>query len=246
MKRFFVPKINVKSGNVKLPPEESRHICKVLRLKDSEQIEIFDEDGTTFVVEIVETDPQGVLARIVEKVASASKPPRVILAQSLLKADKMDLVVQKSVELAAAEIIVFPSKRSVAKYTAAKVEKRLQRWRRIAVEAAKQSGYPGRPEVTFVPDFETLVKNLAPKALGIMLWEEEKSAGLRALLSEHDLHAEVMLIIGPEGGFVEEEMELAEAAGVKIATLGALTLRSETAAIAALAATQFHRGVLGG
>lgn len=230
---------------MELPPEESRHISLVLRLKKGDRVTLFDPEGNLFLSEILKADSQRVYVRILKETPKLKRLPVTILAQGLLKADHMDLVVQKGVELGVTDIVPFTSIRSVARYAPGKIDGRLRRWSRIVKEAAKQSGYPGLASIRPPCDLNDVIEILAPDTKGIVLWEEERAKGLKGVLEGLKPDAPVMLLVGPEGGFTPAEVKRAIAAGFASASLGSLTLRSETAAIAALAALQFFRGRLG-
>jgi 16S rRNA (uracil1498-N3)-methyltransferase len=245
MRRFFIDNINSIPGELDLPLEESRHINLVLRLKPGDRIVLFDAQGNRFLAEILKGNSQAITVTVLEELLKSPPLPKTILAQGLLKADHMDLIVQKAVELGATEVMPFVSTRSVAKYVDHKAEGRIKRWERIIKEAAKQCGYPGLARIHKPLNFQSVIGSLTPETLGIILWEEEKTTGLKRVFEELHPDDAVILVVGPEGGLTSDEVNYAIEAGFRAASLGELILRSETAAIASLAALQFHRGRMG-
>ena len=158
---------------------------------------------------------------------------------ALPKGDKMDFIVQKAVELGAYAVVPYLSKNCVSRPE--RTEKKVERWRKIAAEAAKQCGRGVLPSVEGVIPFAQAVARAAAHETALFLYENEKQTGLRAALAD-GLGETVALLVGPEGGFAPEEAEAAADAGLKSVSLGTRILRCETAPVAALAALLYAGG----
>lgn len=151
----------------------------------------------------------------------------------------MEYAIQKSVELGAAAIRLFPAERCVVRYDAKALPKKVARFEKIALEAAKQSGRGVVPAITVLSDVKTAMEEATTADCPLFCYELETKNSLRAALTETPNPETVSLVIGPEGGFTEAEVALAQTAGLRPITLGQRILRAETAPVAALAAVLF-------
>ena len=211
----------------------------MLRLSPGASLEVFDGEGGRYRAVLAE---DGALALSGREETSAPRAP-IVLAQALIKGDKMELVVQKATELGASAIAPFSSERSVVQLTAARARDRVVRWQRIAEAAARQCGRADVPTVHGVGTLsDVLARGRSIGARSIVLWEREKSRRLAQAAAEADA---LLVAVGPEGGFSDAEIERARAAGACTASLGERILRSETAPIAALSVLLFLAGELG-
>ncbi|MBO9600124.1 MAG: RNA methyltransferase, partial [Cohnella sp.] len=189
-----------------------------------------------------------------ERLAESEMAWRVTVAQSLPKGDKLETVIQKGTEAGAAAFLPFLSQRTVVQYDDRKEAKRVDRWRRIAKEAAEQSHRGVVPEVMAVSSWKSLIGRFAEYDLVLLCYEEEGRAGngLRRVLTEFAANRveggepRILIVVGPEGGFDEREAEAAAAAGALPIGLGKRILRTETAALYALACIGYASGELGG
>lgn len=241
MRRLFVPAAQLAGERVSLTAEQARHL-KVLRLLPGALLEIFDGAGARFRAELL---PDGAL-RVTERLAERHLPgaPEVVLAQALVKGEKLDLVVQKATELGVARIVPLACGRSVVKLDAQRGAARTERLRRIAGEAARQCGRADVPHIDEPcgwPDLLALVA-AEPERLSLLLDPAETALRLGAAARGA---ARLLLAVGPEGGFSGEEVERAVASGFLRAGLGPLVLRTETAGLAALAVVLHVHGALG-
>ncbi|TVY00518.1 16S rRNA (uracil(1498)-N(3))-methyltransferase [Cohnella terricola] len=254
MQRYFVPEAQMGDSAVSLTGEDARHAAAVMRSKPGDLFIACNGQGRDVIAKIVSVDKDNVQADIVEQLPSSAEMAwRVAVAQSLPKGDKLEIVIQKGTEAGAAEFIPFLSKRTVVQYDERKEAKRLERWRKIAKEAAEQSHRSVVPHIREVNSWKTLLQRFAEYDLVLFCYEEQGRTGngLRDLLAEfkRDLPSgqpRVMVVIGPEGGFAPEEAEAALAAGAKPIGLGRRILRTETAALYALACLAYESGELGG
>ncbi len=232
----------IESGPFIITGEDAAHIARVLRMKAGEQLTVCDCRGFDYFCEIVETRPEAVSLRLLEKRKSVSEPGvKVTLYQGLPKGDKMDLIVQKSVELGVTEIVPVITLRSVSRPDGKSLSKKVERWNRIAAEAAKQSGRGILPEVKPAVDFEKAISAMAAHELSLILYEQNGGS-----LREHlkNVPQSVGVLIGPEGGFDITEAEYARSHGVETAGMGPRILRTETAPLCALSVIMYASGNL--
>ncbi|MFZ5556321.1 MAG: 16S rRNA (uracil(1498)-N(3))-methyltransferase [Pseudomonadota bacterium] len=237
--RFYCPDLAVGRRRVALPDAASHHAARVLRLKVGDPVTLFDGRGGEWDAAIARVDPRGVEVEAgAERAAVAEPTLHVTLAQGLCAQDKMDWVVQKAVELGASAIQPLAAERSVIRLAPERAERRQRHWQAVVVSACEQSGR------TLIPDVAP-VRSLA-QWLDVLDAAPERG-GLRLMLSPHagvpmvqlaDSVAGVSLLVGPEGGLSEREVAMAQAAGFRAVRLGPRILRTETAALAALAALQ--------
>lgn len=232
-------------GNqVRLSEDESRHMRDVLRLRAGDEAFIFDGEGREFAC--IVSDAGGRKLDATLEVRGQAEPPcaesplALTLAVALLKGEKFDLVVQKATELGASHIAPITSRRAdVRLRDDADSARRVERWRRVALEAAKQSGRARVPKVASPVALESFITVAAQTAELRMFFAERAGDGLDSLALEAETRpSAVTAIVGPEGGWGDEEIALAREHGWKIITLGGRTLRAETAAIVVCALLQ--------
>ena len=245
-RRFFAPVNAFSSGRqtVTLLSDEARYLRDVLRLHVGDEVSVFDGEGREFQCTIAESTRSSAELNVISEIVPA-KPEshlHLTLAVALLKGDKFDLVVQKVTELGGARIVPVITDRSDVRLEPGQdLTKRVERWQRIALEAAKQSGRALVPEVSEPVSFADCVSN-ATEPLRIIFSERDGGSLEPAL---QDCRAsEVVVLVGSEGGWTDRELESARDAGWKIVTLGGRTLRAETAAIVVVALLQNHFGDL--
>jgi 16S rRNA (uracil1498-N3)-methyltransferase len=227
-----------REGLVTLSDEESRHLRDVLRLRAGDEATVFDGRGREFACVVRDTGGRKGGAKL--EVREAVEPPGpeppvfLLLAVALLKGEKFDLVVQKATELGAGMIKPLVTKRSDVRLRDERdAEHRVERWRRLALEAAKQSGRARVPLVTRPFRFETFVTAEPGMDFLRLMFSERGGAGLDSVYAEGKSRpSDVAALVGPEGGWDDEEITRAREHGWTVVTLGGRTLRAETAAIA--------------
>lgn len=225
---------------------EAHHMLRVLRLAAGDQVVVVDPVGQAAVARITQTGDTEVFLSMETKLEEEREAPITIrLAQGLPKSDKMDFIVQKAVELGISEIIPMEADTSVVRYDAAKQQNRRERWQKIAAEAAKQCQRTIVPNVAAVQDLAKLLAATGGETQIIVLYEGQVPLGLKQVLREKPGN-DYLLIIGPEGGLSSREVQLAQERGAAIVTMGPRILRTETAALAAIAAVMYEHGDLGG
>lgn len=247
MRRFFIRhQLTAIGQRVTLSEQDSYHIRHVLRLRSDTNIEIVDTTGQVAAACIEHISDGAVSACIVSLTAGGAEPPvSLVLAQGLPKADKMDYIVQKAVELGAAMIQPLRLERSIVRYDCTKAAARQKRWQQIAYEAAKQSRRECLPTVAAICELEEFLQEYCKRMPVFMLYEGGASLGLGQAVYQHQAES-CCLLIGPEGGFSQDELALCQQYGAIVVSLGPRILRTETASLAALSIIFYQYGALGG
>ncbi|MBO8168819.1 MAG: 16S rRNA (uracil(1498)-N(3))-methyltransferase [Thermoanaerobacteraceae bacterium] len=246
MHQFFVPEVGKIGARIRIAGEEAHHLVNVLRLETGDLVAIADSSGKRFLAALEEMTREEVTAYLERELPSGEPPLKLTLLQGVAKGDKFDFIIQKTTELGISAIIPVQAQRSVAKIKPERAAKRLQRWQRIAKEAAKQCGRARVPEIEEPATLERALQSL-PGDTSIMIpWEDEKTVSIGEALRKHDFSRNIALVIGPEGGLTAEEVALAVSFGAIPVSLGQRILRTETAAIAAVAIVMYQLGDLGG
>lgn len=247
MARLFVEPSKLSEEIVVLADEDHRYLTRVLRLDVGETVVLFDGKSVEAHARITRIGPRALELKIEERRAVAAVPrPELTLIQALAKGDKLELVVQKATELGVGRIIPVTSARAVARLEAGRSLSRRARWQKIAREAARQSGRLEVPDVEGVTSLETALTASPKEALKLFLWEGARQTTLRSALPNKDrAPQQIVIAVGPEGGFTVGEVEAARAAGFVPVGLGPRILRTETASLAALAILGYALGDLG-
>ena len=235
MSRFYVSPNSVKESKIYVGKEESHHIIDVMRLQKGDSITAFDGTGKEYDGRISSIENKRVVIDVSKiKIVDKKRSISISLAQAIPKKDKMDLIVQKATELGVDEIFPIESSRTVVKSKGERGKRKIERWQKIAVEASKQCGRTELPEVRDITYFDAIFDYITKYDLTIMPCVPEKFVTLKSALKNIDRPNKVLVIIGPEGGFSEEEINRACEEGALLVTLGNLILKSDTAAIATL------------
>jgi 16S rRNA (uracil1498-N3)-methyltransferase len=243
-RRLYIPPPLV-AGRVEVVGEPHHYVTHVLRLTAGDDVVVFDGNGREAEARIG-TIARDWLTLEVLPARDGKRGAQISLLVGLLKGDKMDLVVQKAGELGAARLIPLATTRAVAKLPEGeRGAAKLARWRKIALEAARQCGRADALEVTAVDSLEGALRLVAPGSYRILFHEGARAVALRDVLPP-ERPAEVAVVIGPEGGLTDEEIDHARTAGFVLAGLGPRVLRAETAVLTALAVLGYALGDLGG
>lgn len=248
MHRFFIDKNSIDDENIIITGDDVKHIGKVLRLKIGDIISASDAEGFQYICSISSIDRERVVCHIMEKRMNESEPPvRVDLYQGLPKGPKMDLIVQKCVEIGINSITPVETERTVVDAENRRgLQNRVVRWQRISEEAAKQSGRGRIPVIKNIKTFSEVLMGLQGYDIMLIPYEKESKTGLKQLLRGNNNARNLSVFIGPEGGFSEDEISMAREKGIVPVTLGPRILRTETAGFTCLSIIMYELGDTGG
>lgn len=242
MQQFFVTAGQVRGEQIYIEGSDVNHMKNVLRMHPGESVRISDGDNRRYICQVKEyTEEQAILTIIEEDETNVELASRIYLFQGLPKGDKMEMIVQKAVELGVYKIAPVAMKRCVVRLDDKKAAKKVDRWGEIAKSAAKQSGRGIVPKVGSVLKFEEAVT--LSKELDVVFVPYELAEGMeetKRLISAVKPGQSVGVFIGPEGGFEKDEVERLKEAGASEITLGSRILRTETAGMTALSILMYH------
>jgi 16S rRNA (uracil1498-N3)-methyltransferase len=247
MHKFFVPKDKIINSRAYIEGDDVKHIYKVLRLQPGEKVSINNCNGREYLGEVYEVNKMQVIVDIIEELDTNNESQlNIYLYQGLPKSAKMDFIVQKATELGAIEVTPVITERVVVKNELGEFKK-VDRWNRIALEACKQSKRSIIPTINIPIEFEELLEVLKNVDLIVVPYENEEGYGIKHMIKA--INGEVKsaaIVIGPEGGFEEEEISKLKELKAHIITLGPRILRTETAGLACIALLMYELGDLGG
>jgi len=227
---------------LELPESAAAHLSRVLRLSVGDECVLFNGDGHDYLARIVAQDKRGLRVAVsTSQPIDNESPLRIVLLQGVARGEKMDLILQKATELGVAAIAPLWSQRSEVKLDAARAEKRLSHWRGVVASACEQCGRARVPEVAAPVSLVAALDALPAGGLRLIL-DPEGELALASLAAQADV--DVVLAVGPEGGWSPVDREQLRAAGFQGMKLGPRILRTETAGLAAIAALQSRLGDL--
>ena len=236
MQRYFNDKID--NNMVTLNQDDSYHIKKVMRMKLGEQIEVVS-NKICYIAEITSLDTDNVQAKIIEKKEENPEMGiKVSLVQSLVKEQKMDFIIQKATELGVGEIIPYEATRSIIKKNG-KEDKKIDRWQKIAKEASEQSKRVEIPKIMPILSLNELIQ-LDNYDVKILCTVRENSKNIKNILSNVKTNDTMLIVVGPEGGFTEQEEEKMIENGFITVSLGSTVLRTETVALFLMSVIRYH------
>jgi len=239
--RIFVSFVNIKDNMATIEGSDMNYLKNVLRLKEGDEISVMDSKSKEYSAKLARIEGKKIIAELIAEKHPKSEPKmKVTIAQSVPKNPKMDLIVQKATELGALQIIPVKAERSIVKLTKEKGDGKVNRWQKIAKEAAEQSGRLIIPFVQPIKEFKELLMLRNDFDQCIILWEMEKEKNIKKFLQENRQMKSLLVVIGPEGGFSHEEVELAKASGFITISIGNRIVRTETAAIAVLSMIEYE------
>ncbi len=243
MARFFIAGTNLLgSPTAIIRGRDAEHI-QVLRIRPGEDVTICDTQGTDYKCRLVRATKEEAELEVVEVVPCRGEPSvAVTVLCGLPKGDRVDYIIQKSVEAGACSIVFFQSARCIAKPD--DPYKKLERWNRISEEAAKQSGRGIIPKVSWAEDYGEVLNTAVHTDLPLFMYETGEREPLNEVLESHKNISSAAVITGPEGGFEKYEADLARIAGLHICTMGERILRCETAPVVAVTAVMYATGNL--
>lgn len=248
MHKFFVSAENFYDDEVCIKGDDVKHIYKVLRLNVGDRVNINNCSGKEYLGEIQEIKKDSVKVKIIEELKVFNESPvEIYLYQGLPKSSKMDIIVQKSAELGVLKVTPIITERVVTKGEINEFKK-VDRWNRIALEACKQCKRSIIPEVAVPMNFNDMVQEIKDMDLKVVPYENEDNFGIKGMCQKINRSSikKIAVIIGPEGGFEETEIELLRQIDSNIVTLGPRILRTETAGFVAVSIIMYELGDLGG
>lgn len=242
MHHFFVKKEQIQKGKIEVTGPDVNHIKNVLRMAKGEKLLIGNGEDKDYLSEIVSICPEAIILNILEELEESRElPGRIYLFQGLPKSDKMELIIQKAVELGVYEIIPVSTKRSIVKWDQKKEEGKRKRWQTICENAAKQSKRMMIPKVKEIMSFEEALAYAGEFEHKLIPYEEEtEMKRTNQEIQKIGQKASIGIFIGPEGGFDIKEVEMAIENGIVPITLGKRILRTETAGLAVLSIIMFY------
>ncbi|AZR73170.1 hypothetical protein BBF96_07090 [Anoxybacter fermentans] len=249
MHRFFVkPENIIRDKEVIITGDDVQHITRSLRLKSGDQMIACDGKGTDYLVELIDLNQKEITCRIIESRKSRGEPDiEVTLFQGLPKSDKMDLITQKCTELGIRRIIPVETGRTIVKLNDKKAKRRVERWQKIAYEAAKQSQRGKIPSIGPILNLNEALEMIKKEKYDLFLvpWEEARGNSIRQVLKNWNVDKKAGLkriayMIGPEGGLEEKEVQTLIDLGAQPVTLGPRILRTETAGFVVLTVLMYE------
>ena len=235
MYHFFVSEEQINGENAYIEGSDVNHIANVLRMKPGEELLISVKEDWDYLCKIVDIETDRVNLKVLESMEQRELPVNITLLQGIPKSDKLEMIIQKAVELGVSEIIPVKTKRVVVKIDEKKVDTKVNRWNAIAESAAKQSKRSIIPKVYEPMSIDNALEIV--KDFGVKLTPYENADGIdktRKILDNMDKTKNIAVFIGPEGGFEESEVERIKNSGFEVITLGKRILRTETAGLALL------------
>ncbi|MEA3328564.1 MAG: 16S rRNA (uracil(1498)-N(3))-methyltransferase [Candidatus Omnitrophota bacterium] len=244
--RFYVSPENIGSSEIWISGKEAHHIIDVMRLAPGDEVVVFDGEGKEYEGIIKQESGQSVLIKInsVKRLVK-QKLVKIILAQAIPRKARMDYLVQKCTELGVEQIIPLSTGRTVVKLNGSRLASRCQRWQRIAVEASKQCGRIRISRIREVSSFKKVIGQIKSYDLALIPCLDKQGKSLKKVLAVYKRTGsaksrEIIIFIGPEGGFTPEEIRMAREAGAVLVSLGESILKSDTAAVASIAIVDYE------
>ena len=239
MHNFFVNNNQIENDKVHIINQDTKHISQVLRMKKGENIFICNkENSDRYLAEIFKIEKDEVICTLIKKEETTEPNIKITLFQGLPKSDKMELIIQKAVELGVSEITPIEMKNCIVKIK--DEDKKISRWQTIAESASKQSKRTIIPKINNVEKITNLKNKINDYDLVLFGYENEKNISLKTILNDNKNASKIAIVIGPEGGFDKEEAKELEESGAKGVSLGKTILRTETAAIAMISMIMYE------
>ena len=245
--RAYAPSVAAEATEIRLMPDESHHLVTVNRCSRGDLVVAFDGRGREWVTECLDASKTATVLRVKESRQAQPLPHEITLAQAMPKGATMDDIVRQATEVGAARIVPLLSERTQVHFDGDRAEKKIEKWRTTAIEAAKQCGNPWLPEIAPVQNFAAFIAGAKDYDLKLVASLHAGTMSLKTALKHyHDRHhaapRKVLWLVGPEGDFSPAEMTAALTAGFQPITLGPLVLRSDTAAVYALSILSYELG----
>ncbi len=246
MPKFFITDYDLLIGNTAyILGEDARHLKKSLRIKDGDSIIVCDGLGKDYIAKVEGMENDAVLVRLSEEFQKNGEPTlNVNLYTAITKGEGFEYAIRKCIEAGVHSINPIITERTVVNIPDSKINKKAERWNKIAEEAAKQSGRSLIPNVAFPRKIETVLETINPDELSIICYVEEDTLTLKEVFNKNTNSKLINIFIGPEGGFTENEWKMAVSKGAFSVTLGKRILKAETAGLFVTAAAMYEYGEL--
>ncbi len=246
MHRFIVDDSKISGRIITIENEDVNHIKNVLRLNLEDNILICNGENKEYKVQIKSISNNIIKGLIIEENNLNTEPPiHITLYQSLPKSSKMDLIIQKTTELGVKKIVPIITKRTIVKINSNKKEKKkIERWKKISREAVKQCKRGKVPQIDRIVSFDEMINDLSEGENIIVPYESENKVGLKEILNDTNID-KINIVIGPEGGFEESEIDQLRNINAHIVSLGPRILRTETAGFTAISIVMYELGDIG-
>ena len=241
MKRIFLE--DVTSKEIKISGQDARHLAYSLRAKRGDKITAVDGAGNCAVIELIDFDKETIKAKRLGDLRKVVGDRKIILADCLPKQNRFETIIEKTTELGVDKIQPLISERTIARPGGVREKNKIERWRKIAKEASEQCARDTIPEISDIRKLDDWLKEISPLDsdwLFLFCWELEKETTVREVLSRYDKE-NIIVLIGPEGGFSEREVSAIKSVGGVSASLGERILKTDTAAISVLAMINYER-----
>lgn len=239
MTRFFVPRDSILKDIIHIRGREAHHARDVMRLDVGDEITVFDGTGYEYAGVIDKIDKKDIVAKISKRIKKELDTFRLALVQAIPKLNKMDLIVEKSTELGVERIIPVVTARTAVKIDTMSESGKVGRWKKLAVEAAKQCGRVTVPEINEIENLDDSLLHIKDYELAVIPCLREDTEKIKDVLRSRVVKSAI-LFIGPEGDFTEGEIKMAKSMGARPVSLGKEILRSETAAVTALSVLNYE------
>jgi len=240
--RFYVPPHNVKNNSIDVTGREAHHILDVMRLKEGDEVVIFDGTGREYSGFIKEADKKH--KKAVVQIVKTECPlkdslPEIILAQALPKKSKMDYIVEKATELGVSQVIPLISERTIVRPKGDSGIKKVERWKKISLEAAKQCGRVDTPLIHAIMPFDLLAGKVSHYDLTLLACLQDENISIKEAVKGMS-SGKILILIGPEGDFTTKEIMMADHDNCRFVSLGKRVLKSDTAALFVLSVLNYE------
>lgn len=241
MARFFVDKEKISEDIIIIDGQDAHHIARSLRMAEGDETVVCDGEGKEYRCSLIRIRDEECICQIIEEMSSGAEPPvEITLCMAYPKGDKLEVVIQKAVELGVSRVIPFESSRCIKRPKAEKAEKQTARLARIAEEAAKQCGRSRIPTITAPMSYQAMLTEATGAELSLLCYENEDGATVKSVISGINRPKSISVIVGSEGGFSPDEAREAVEAGCRSVSLGTRILRCETAPSFVLSALSYE------
>jgi 16S rRNA (uracil1498-N3)-methyltransferase len=245
LQRYFIDQSQIQDERIFIKGDDYHHISRVMRMNAGDRVICSDNNGSTALCEITEISSDTVTLNVLEWIEGTNEMPiQVTIASGLPKGDKLELIIQKGTELGASRFVPFLAARSIVKWDEKKGSKKVERWKKIAKEAAEQSHRDKIPDIVAPITFQELLEQSRLYEYKLIAYEEEAKRGektkLAACLDEIKHGQSLLVVFGPEGGLTEHEVEQLKQLGFETCSLGPRILRAETAPLYLLSVVSYH------